>query len=81
VTRDQSIASPTADPAEIRHVAGQCLKRVDLSRRLRLLGVRVGGLSRPGAPASAARARARPAGQASTAEPQSPERPDEPTLF
>ena len=28
----------------IRHAAGQCLKRVDLTRRLRLLGVRVGSL-------------------------------------
>jgi len=80
VTRDQSIASPTADPAEIRQVAGQCLKRVDLTRRLRLLGVRVGGLSRPGAPASAPRAKAKAAGQADSAKPAA-ERPDEPTLF
>ncbi len=48
VTRDQTIATPTADAAMLRRVAGQCLKRVDLSRRLRLLGVRVGSLSRPG---------------------------------
>jgi DNA polymerase-4 len=83
VTRDQSIAVPTADPAEIRHVAGQCLKRVDLTRRLRLLGVRVGGLSRPGAPAPAPRARPKNAGQASSARPRpvEDERPDEPTLF
>ena len=80
VTRDQSIAIPTADPAEIRHVAGQCLKRVDLTRRLRLLGVRVGSLSRPGAPASAPRAKAKATGQAGTARPAA-ERPDEPTLF
>ena len=82
VTRDQSIAVPTADPAEIRRLAGQCLKRVDLTRRLRLLGVRVGGLSRPGA-ASSAPARAakgKSGGQASTAR-QKEERPDEPTLF
>ena len=46
VTRDQSIAIPTCDPAEIRQVAGQCLKRVDLARKLRLLGVRVGKLAR-----------------------------------
>ena len=44
-TRDQTIAEPTADAHRIRQVAGQCLKRVDLSRRLRLLGVRVGSLS------------------------------------
>ncbi|HYP34540.1 MAG TPA: DNA polymerase IV [Burkholderiaceae bacterium] len=83
VTRDQSIAVPTADPAEIRHVAGQCLKRVDLTRRLRLLGVRVGGLSRVGALASAPRAKPKAGGQASTAKPRpaEEERPDEPTLF
>jgi len=48
VTRDQTIAEPTHDAATIRRVAGLCLKRVPLDRRLRLLGVRVGGLSRPG---------------------------------
>ncbi|WP_042424924.1 DNA polymerase IV [Comamonas granuli] len=48
VTRDQTIAEPTQDAAAIRRVAGLCLKRVPLQRRLRLLGVRVGGLSRPG---------------------------------
>ena len=48
VTRDQTIGQPTADAREIRHWAGQCLKRVDLSRRLRLLGVRVGKLVKPG---------------------------------
>ena len=30
--------------ATIRRVAGQCLKRVPLDKRLRLLGVRVGNL-------------------------------------
>ncbi|MFN0186161.1 MAG: DNA polymerase IV [Aquabacterium sp.] len=45
VTRDQSIDQPTADPRAIRHAAGQCLKRVDLTRRIRLLGVRMGNLS------------------------------------
>jgi DNA polymerase-4 len=48
VTRDQSITLPTADPLEVRRIAGQCLKRVPLTQRLRLLGVRVGNLSRPG---------------------------------
>ena len=43
-TRDQTIAQPTQDARRIRQVAGQCLKRVDLTRRLRLLGVRVGSL-------------------------------------
>jgi DNA polymerase-4 len=46
VTRDTTIEHPTADAALIRHHAGQGLKRVDLSRRIRLLGVRVGKLIR-----------------------------------
>jgi DNA polymerase-4 len=46
VTRDQTLAAFTADARLIRQTAGQCLKRVDLSRRLRLLGVRVGSLVR-----------------------------------
>ena len=53
VTRDQTLDVYTADAATIRQVAGQCLKRVDLSRRLRLLGVRVGSLVKQGtAPAA-----------------------------
>ena len=44
VTRDHSIDFYTADAATLRRVAGQCLKRVDLNRRLRLLGVRVSSL-------------------------------------
>ncbi len=44
VTRDMMIAQPTADAATIRLAAGLCLKRVDLTRRIRLLGVRVGAL-------------------------------------
>ncbi len=44
VTRDTTIEEPTADAAIIRRQAGLNLKRVDLSRRLRLLGVRVGKL-------------------------------------
>jgi DNA polymerase-4 len=79
VTRDQTVAQPTDDAATIRHLAGLCLKRVDLTRRLRLLGVRVGTLSRPGAPAPAAKARAPAAGR--PARPAATERPDEPTLF
>ena len=45
VTRDITLAEATDDPAVIRRAAGECLKRVPLERRLRLLGVRVGGLS------------------------------------
>ena len=48
VTRDLTLDEPVQDAAAIRHAAGLCLKRVDLSQRLRLLGVRVGKLSRPG---------------------------------
>jgi DNA polymerase-4 len=44
VTRDLTLPQPVADAAAIRQAAGQCLKRVDLSRRLRLLGVRAGAL-------------------------------------
>lgn len=44
VTRDQTLLTYTADAKAIRTAAGQCLKRVDLTRRLRLLGVRVGSL-------------------------------------
>ena len=46
VTRDLTLPEATDDPAAIRRAAGQCLKRVDLSQRLRLLGVRAGGLTR-----------------------------------
>ena len=46
VTRDMSILEPTQDAGTIRLAAGLCLKRVDLTRRLRLLGVRVGNLRR-----------------------------------
>ncbi len=46
VTRDLTLPEPVADAAAIRHAAGLCLKRVDLSRRLRLLGVRAAALVR-----------------------------------
>jgi DNA polymerase-4 len=49
VTRDCTIDEPTADDNEIRRAASACLKRVSLDRRVRLLGVRVGSLSKPGA--------------------------------
>jgi DNA polymerase-4 len=44
LTRDQTIAAPTQDARTIRRAAGECLKRVPLDRRIRLLGVRVGAL-------------------------------------
>ena len=46
VTRDITIDQAVSDAASIRRYAGLCLKRVDLSRRFRLLGVRVGKLVR-----------------------------------
>ena len=49
VTRDQTIEAPTQDAALIRRAAGECLKRIPLDRRIRLLGGRVGALSKPGA--------------------------------
>jgi DNA polymerase-4 len=38
----------TGDADAIRRAAGECLKRVPLDRRMRLLGVRIGGLSKYG---------------------------------
>lgn len=46
VTRDATLPAPVSQAAQIRRTAGQCLKRVDLSRRMRLLGVRVSKLER-----------------------------------
>jgi DNA polymerase-4 len=57
VTRDLTIAEPTQDARAIRRAAGECLKRVPLERRIRLLGVRISGLCRlEQAAAAAARA-------------------------
>jgi DNA polymerase IV len=44
VTRDRTISAPVQDANAIRRAAGECLKRVALERRIRLLGVRAGGL-------------------------------------
>lgn len=44
VTRDLTLEIPTADGAAIRRAAGECLKRVSLEQRLRLIGVRASGL-------------------------------------
>jgi len=46
VTRDLTLPDATNDAQAIRHAAGLCLKRVDLGRRIRLLGVRAGNLAR-----------------------------------
>ncbi len=51
VTRDLTLPHPVDDAQAIRQAAGQCLKRVDLTRRIRLLGVRAGTLVRCARPA------------------------------
>ena len=43
-TRDQTGTAYTADGTTIRQLAGQCLKRVPLDKKLRLLGVRASTL-------------------------------------
>ena len=48
LTRDCTLDTPTRDAQTIRRAAGECLKRVPLERRIRLLGVRVGTLSKSG---------------------------------
>jgi DNA polymerase-4 len=44
VTRDLTVPAPTADAVAIRLAATECLRRISLDRRLRLLGVRVSAL-------------------------------------
>ena len=46
VTRDITINEPTNESSLIRQAAGQCLKRIDLHRSLRLLGVRASNLQK-----------------------------------
>jgi DNA polymerase-4 len=48
VTRDHTLDHYTDDARTLRKIAGQCLKRVPLTQRLRLLGVRVGSLAKAG---------------------------------
>jgi len=45
VTRAHTLDAPTDDARAIRAAAGHCLKRIELDRRIRLLGVRVDSLS------------------------------------
>ena len=45
VTRDQTLDRATQDARAIRRAAGECLKRVPLDRRIRLLGVRASALT------------------------------------
>jgi DNA polymerase-4 len=46
VTRDVTLPAPVGDAQSIEAAARDCLARVELKRRVRLLGVRVGGLQR-----------------------------------
>lgn len=48
VTRDVTLPVAVSDGAAIRKAAGLCLKRVPLDQRIRLLGVRAGGLVEEG---------------------------------
>ena len=48
VTRDVTLARPSRDPETLREAARACLKRVDLDRKLRLLGVKAGALVEEG---------------------------------
>ncbi|WP_322101475.1 DNA polymerase IV [Paraburkholderia sp. J41] len=47
VTRDLSLPHAVTSAQEIRRAAGECLKRIDLDRRIRLIGVRASSLARP----------------------------------
>jgi DNA polymerase IV len=48
VTRDITLEESTDNAAVIRKAAGECLRRVSFDKRLRLLGVKVNGLSKRG---------------------------------
>ena len=45
-TRDHTLGEPTLDAVAIRQAAGQCLKRMPLTKKLRLLGVRAASLTK-----------------------------------
>ena len=46
VTRDRTLESPTQEMRTIRRTAGECLKKVTLDRKIRLLGVRASSLQK-----------------------------------
>lgn len=48
MTRDLTLDTPTSDARTMRRAAGQCLKRADLTRRMRLLGIRASNLVKAG---------------------------------
>ena len=54
VTRDRTLSEPTCDARTIRMAAFECLRRIELDRRVRLLGVRVTELSESGQDANSA---------------------------
>jgi len=54
VTRELTLQTHTAEAQTIRQAAGRCLKKAMLEQRLRLLGVRAGGLCKADALASRA---------------------------
>jgi DNA polymerase-4 len=53
VTRDVTLAAATADAHVIRRAAAECLRRVPLEKRLRLMGIRIGSLTAKDAAAHA----------------------------
>ena len=55
VSRNVTLPQPIADAGGILQAARECLKRVPLQRRLRLLGVRASTLEPPGADSQARR--------------------------
>lgn len=52
VTRDLTLPEMTDEPAVIRRAATECLKRIRLDQRIRLLGVRVSSLEKKAAAAA-----------------------------
>lgn len=44
VTRDVTLTDPVSAASQLRNAAGTCLRRIDLSRSIRLLGVKAGAL-------------------------------------
>jgi DNA polymerase-4 len=49
VTRDVTLPSAIGDAGSLRRAASGCIKRIDMVRTIRLLGIKAGSLARPGA--------------------------------
>ena len=45
ITRDSTLKAHTNDPASIRYAATECLRRIPLEKKIRLIGVRITSLS------------------------------------